>query len=492
MANSLVKWMQQMLVMKFGGTSVGDARRVRESARIALTKPGANVMVVSACGGVTNLLLEAGGAAAAGNSEGRERAVATIHAKHDNVLSGISDEAIQAQTRAAVDQIHASLEATLNDIATAHDFTPLFSDRLVSHGEKSMATMMAATLRDMGTAAQAVFTDTVLATDNRHGAARPNRERTRELATEIVQPILEAGTSVVCTGFIGHAPDGSTTTLGRGGSDYSATLLGAALDATEVQIWTDVPGMLSADPRKVSTARVIPDVTYDEAQELAHFGAKVLHPRTIRPAVQAGIPVRILSTYQPTNAGTVVKPGGQSQRIKATTALKGLTMLTVDVPELEDLAAASSTVFQQLHEDRVEIISVQQASSRRSMTFILDTLTSGCELFVSHLNKALDDNEIEADITCVDDVAVVAAVGEGAANTPAMLSQFLAVLSRANVQVLNASQQSSNAAMVVVVPEDSADRAVQVVHDGLIGSSRANRRNSSKRRGMIREPYRVG
>jgi aspartate kinase len=302
--------------------------------------------------------------------------------------------------------------------------------------------------------------------------------------------LLDAGTTVVCTGFIGFAPDGSTTTLGRGGSDYSATLIGAALDASEVQIWTDVPGMLSADPRKVSTARVIPEVTYDEAQELAHFGAKVLHPRTIRPAVQAGIPVRILSTFQPTNSGTVVRPGGQSQRIKAATTLKGLTLLTIDVPELEDLAAASSTVFHRLHEDRVEIISVQQASSRRSMTFILDTLASGCEQFVSRLNTSLGDLEVE--VTCLDDVAVVAAVGEGAANTPASLAQLLAVLSRANVQVLNASQQSSNAAMVVVVPEDQADRAVQVVHDGLIGSARANRRHRSKRGGMIGESYRVG
>ena len=479
-----------MLVMKFGGTSVGDGRRVRESARIALSKPGAHVIVVSACGGVTNLLLEAGGAAVADTAAVRQRTVDAIHAKHNNVLAGLSDDTVRLQTRAAVDQLHASLDATLDQIGETQAFTPLLSDKLVSHGEKIMATMMAATVRDMGTPAQAVFTDTVLATDGRHGSARPDKARTRELADKNVRPLLDAGTTVVCTGFIGCAPDGTTTTLGRGGSDYSATLLGAALDAIEVQIWTDVPGMLSADPRKVSTARVIPDVTYDEAQELAHFGAKVLHPRTIRPAVQADIPVRILSTFQPTNAGTVVRPGGQSQRIKATTALKGLTMLTVDVPELEDLAAASSTVFHQLHEDRVEIISVQQSSSRRSMTFILDTLTSGCEIFAARLNVALDDLEVE--LTCLDNVAVVAAVGEGAANTPAMLAQFLAVLSRANIPVLNASQQSSNAAMIVVVPEDAADRAVQVVHDGLIGSSRANRRNSNKRRGMINEPYQVG
>lgn len=479
-----------MLVMKFGGTSVGDARRVRESARIALSRQGPNVLVVSACGGVTNLLLEAGNAAAMGESEARTRAVKTIHAKHDNVLSGINDDILQAETRATIDQIHTSLDATLDEIATLCAFTPLLSDRLVSHGEKSMATMMSATIRDMGTPSAPVFSDTVLATDARHGSARPNRELTRERAVANIQPLLDEGKTIVCTGFIGFSPQGNTTTLGRGGSDYSATLIGAALEATEVQIWTDVPGMLSADPRKVSTARVIPEVTYDEAQELAHFGAKVLHPRTIRPAVSAGIPVRILSTFQPTNAGTVVRQGGQNQRIKATTALKGLTMLTVDVPELEDLAGVSAAVFHQLHVDQVEIISVQQSSSRRAMTFILDTLGAGCNVVVSKINEAI--GELEADIDCHDDVAVLAAVGEGSANSSASLAQLLAVLSRAGVQVLNATQQSSNAAMVVVVPEAAADRAVQVVHDGLIGSSRANRRSNGRRRELIGESYRVG
>lgn len=479
-----------MLVMKFGGTSVGDARRVRESARIALGRPGPNVMVVSACGGVTNLLLEAGNAAASRDEESRAKAIVSIHAKHDNVLEGIGDEVLQTQTRAAVDQLHASLESTLADIEAARALTSKLSDRLVSHGEKIMATMMSATVRDMGTPSVPVFTDTMLATDSRHAAARPNRELTRERAAEVIQPHLDAGETVVCTGFIGFSPEGNTTTLGRGGSDYSATLIGAALNASEVQIWTDVPGMLSADPRKVSSARVIPEVTYDEAQELAHFGAKVLHPRTIRPAVSAGIPVRILSTFQPTNAGTVVRPGGQSQRIKATTALKGLTMLTVDVPELEDLAGVSAAVFYQLHQDQVEIISVQQSSSRRSMTFILDTAGAGCNIIVSKINSAIGD--LEADLTCHDDVAVLAAVGEGAANTSSALAQLLAVLSRANVDVLNASQQNSNAAMVVVVPEHSADRAVQVVHDGLIGSARTSRRSGGRRREIQNETYRVG
>jgi aspartate kinase len=439
---------------------------------------------------VTNLLLEAGRAAARGDRDGVSANVAEIHARHQNVLSGLGNPVLQADARATVDTLHQSLDATLDEILTGGELTAKLSDRLVSHGEKCMSVMMANTIRDMGVPAQQVFTDTVLATDGRHASARPNRDATREQAAKVVRPLLDAGTTVVATGFIGFGPDGATTTLGRGGSDYSATLLGAALDATEVQIWTDVPGMLSADPRKVPTARVISEVSYDEAQELAHFGAKVLHPRTIRPAVSQGIPVRILSTFQPTNAGTVVRDTTPSQRIKAATTLKGLTLLTIDVPELEDLAAAASAVFRVLHEDRIEMISVSQSSSRRRMTFILDAQTDGCSILVPRLKADLGDIEIE--ISCNDNVAVVAAVGEGAANTPSALAQLLAVLSRADVQVLASTQQNSNAALVVVVPEDAADRAVKVVHDNMIGTSRLHRRASSRRRELIGESLRVG
>jgi aspartate kinase len=447
--------------------------------------------VVSACGGVTNLLLDAARAAARGDRASMAVLLADIHARHANVLSGLGSDELRVSASAAVDHLHASLDATLDEVLTGGELTPRLSDKIVSHGEKSMACMMAATLRDMDTPAEAVFTDTVLATDDRHTSARPNREKSRECAQRVIAPLLASGTTVVATGFIGFAPNGDTTTLGRSGSDYSATLLGAALDAEEVQIWTDVPGVLSADPRKVASARVVSEISYDEAQELAHFGAKVLHPRTIRPAVVQNIPVRILSTFQPTNSGTVVQNQVAGQRIKATTALKGLTLLTLDVPELEDLAPAASVVFRVLHEQRVEILSVSQSSSRRRMTFIVDTVGGGCEMLNTRINAELED--IEVIICCQDNVAVVAAVGDGAANTPSSLARMLAVLHRAGIDVFASNQQNSNSAMVVVVPEDASDRAVQAVHDAFIGPSRNEGRSTSRRRtDLLSESLRVG
>jgi aspartate kinase len=480
-----------MKVLKFGGTSVGDARRVRESARIALSQPGPNVLVVSAAGGVTNHLLDAARAAGRGDRVAVAACVSDVHARHENVLAGLGNEQVRAGARAAVDQIHRSLDANLDDILAEGELSGRHSDLVVSHGEKAMSLIMAATLTDMGSPAEAIFTDTVIATDGRHTSARPDRDATRDRAASVVQPHLDAGKTVVCTGFIGFGPDGATTTLGRGGSDYSATLLGAALDAEEVQIWTDVPGVLSADPRKVATSRVVSEISYDEAQELAHFGAKVLHPRTIRPAVAQNIPVRILSTFAPTQSGTVVTSTTSGQRVKAVTALKGLIVLTLDVPELEDLASAASAVFRVMHEERIEIVAVSQSSSRRRMTYLIDAVLGGCARLQGRISTELED--VEANVSCEENVAVVAAVGEGAASSPSSLARMLAVLHRAHVPVLATTQQNSNAAMLVFVPEQDSDHAVQIVHDAFIRPPTTRRRTGARRRSeLMGESLRVG
>ena len=486
-----------MIVLKFGGTSVGDAARVREAAAIAEAQPRPRVVVVSAVGGVTNLLLEAARAAAAGDATHVDTAAALVRERHLGVAAGIAAEGERVAALAELDQLHAALDDALADVLTAGALAHRDADRIVATGEKAMSVLMAATLRARGTPAAHVFADRVVATDARHGAARPDRPRTRQQAQAVVRPLLDAGLTVVVTGFIGGAPDGATTTLGRGGSDYSATLLGAALDADEVQIWTDVPGVLSADPRQVPDARVVPQISYDEAQELAHFGAKVLHPRTIRPAVARNIPVRILSTFAPHQPGTLVTreedaPG--SDTLKAVTALRGLLLLTVDVPELEDLAGASAKVFGVLAEDGIEVIAVSQASSRRRMTYLVDAAAhGGCARVGSRLAHALDDADYEVEVVCNEDVAVVAAVGAGAAARPATLARVLDVLARVDVPVLTASQQESNVALVAAVPAAHADRAVRALHDTFIRPQPASARARRPRRHeLLAESVRVG
>ena len=482
-----------MIVLKFGGTSVANAARVRYSAGIATAQPLPRVIVVSAASGVTNLLLDAARAAAADSRRTMRRAVERIHGVHDEIIAGLHGSDEQASTRLALGALHAELEAHLSSIATG-GLSARDSDRIVSFGEKAMSLLMAATLRDSGAPARAIYADTVIGTDDRFGAARLDRARTRANAQAIIRPLVLAGQTVVVTGFIGHAPDGSTTTLGRGGSDYSATILGAALDADEVQIWTDVPGVLSADPRQVKDARVVPQISYDEAQELAHFGAKVLHPRTIRPAVARNIPVRILSTYEADKPGTVVTRLPLGDGIKAVTALTGLLLLTVDVQDIEDLTGAAAGVFGALHADGAEVAFAAQASSRRRMTYLVGSAHStGCRRLRDRLQGVVA--EFEADVTCTDHVALLAAVGAGAAGSPTTVSQMLRILERESIPVLAINQQETNVALVAAVPEDTAARAVAALHRDLVASTTPNLPETGRRRrrgSLLSEPIRVG
>lgn len=483
-----------MIVLKFGGTSVGNLERLRDAAAIAEAQASPRAVVVSAASGVTNLLLEAAAKVAAGERAGAGEIAAAIRDKHLGIAAGIGDAAERTAALAELDQLHAALDEALAAVAAAGALANRDSDRIVATGEKAMSVLMAATLRSRGTPAGHVFAERVIATDDRFGSARPQRERTRERAEAVVRPLLDRGLTVVMTGFIGGAPDGSTTTLGRGGSDYSATLLGAALMADEVQIWTDVPGVLSADPRQVADARVVPQVSFDEAQELAHFGAKVLHPRTIRPAVALDIPVRILSTFAPNEPGTLVAKQSSGEYLKAVTALKGLILLTIDVPELEDLAGAAAAVFATLHTDGIEVVSAAQASSRRRMTYLLDARTGGgCGRTRGRIGEALTNQDVEATVGCTEDVAVVAAIGQGAAEQPSALGRFLAVLERAGIPVLAASQQMSNVALVAAIPAKHAERAVEAVHTAFIGPQPASARGRRPRRNeMLAESLRVG
>jgi aspartate kinase len=398
-----------MIVLKFGGTSVGTPEKVRDAAAIVEQQPEPRAAVVSAASGVTNLLLEAAQYAAAGDTAALDHVLELITTKHTAILDGIADKHERAGAVGELDQLYAALHDALGTVTVAGEVSKELSDRIVSTGEKSMTVMLAALLRAGGTPAVHVFADTVIGTDDRFGNARPDRDRTRA-----------------------------------------------------------------------------------QAQELAHFGAKVLHPRTIRPAVARDIPVRILSTFAPTEPGTLVQRKTSDASIKAVTAMKGLMMLSIDVPELEDLAGAAASVFQQLHVDRVEIVHVAQASSRRRMTYLVDAASAGgCATTVQALDTALDD--YEAAIACDEQVALVAAVGEGAADKPATLSKMMEVLRKAGVPVLGSSQQTSNVALVVVVPALRAQKAVEVVHEAFIGKQPASASGRRPRRTrMQRESLRVG
>ncbi|MGZ6989311.1 MAG: aspartate kinase, partial [Thermoanaerobaculia bacterium] len=293
-------------VLKFGGTSVGSAERIRDVAHLVGTRGGDPcLVVVSAAGGVTDLLVELKISSSGRDREAVEAARAVLAQRHGAALDGLGLPAAERDSaRTALQAELRRAEELCSGILLLEEVSLRTSDALLAVGELMSSRLVAAALRARGTDAAWIDPREILATDATHGAAQPDEKETALRVSARVVPELEAGRTVVTGGFVGAAPDGSTTTLGRGGSDYSAALFGAALyDAggavDRIEIWTDVDGILTADPRVVPAARLVPEVSAAEAAELAFFGAKVLHPATIRPAVARGIPVAVRNSFRP-------------------------------------------------------------------------------------------------------------------------------------------------------------------------------------------------
>jgi aspartate kinase len=302
-----------LIVMKFGGTSVADADRIRGVAEIVRARLGRRpVVVVSALGGVTDLLERAIQAARGGDLEALEPVLADLERRHRWALAGCVDEARgHHHLSLDVDGLFEDLRQKLRSIRILREGTPRAVDAILAIGETLSAKIVGAAFRGLGLPAVAVDPRDVMATDDRFGDAEPDLERTAELAESRIGSVLDAGDLPVLGGFVGATIDGTTTTLGRGGSDTSAAVLGSVLGAEEIQIWTDVDGLMTADPRLVPGARTIARVSFAEAAELAFYGAEVLHPDSLAPAVQRGIPVRVANSMHPDHPGTVIVDGAE-------------------------------------------------------------------------------------------------------------------------------------------------------------------------------------
>ncbi|MHB0875212.1 MAG: aspartate kinase, partial [Anaerolineae bacterium] len=320
-----------MIVMKFGGTSVGDAARiahVAQLARIATVEPV--VVVVSAMARVTNALIETARLAAE-NSPAYHDRLAALEERHHAVVDSLLTGEERQQARAFVSERIAELASLCDSIALLGETSARSLDRIAGMGERFSAYLLAATIRAQGGAAAYVDAAHVLVTDSSFGSANPLMEETGERATAVIRPILASGAIPVVTGFIGSDCSGVPTTIGRGGGDYSAAIFGAALDADEVWIWTDVDGILTADPKIVPQARTLDELTYVEAAQLAYFGAEVLHPKTVKPLVDRGIPLRIRNTFCPDHAGTTIveRSTREDHGALAIITSKGLSALAV-------------------------------------------------------------------------------------------------------------------------------------------------------------------
>ena len=454
-------------VLKFGGTSVGSADAVRAAVAIVAATPGSRVAVVSATAGTTNALLDAARLAADGDDLGAQRAIGMIADRHQDLAADMLGDAGD-DVQAELADLAERTSALLRSVAILRECTPRSRDAIVSYGERASAPIVAAALAARDIPAAAVSGDAVVVTDDAFGEASPLADETRDRAREVLGPLLRRGDVPVVGGYFGATRDGVTTTLGRGASDYTAALLAAALPADDLRIYTDVSGVMSADPRVVPDARALATLSYAEVAELSHFGAKVLHPRAVLPAVEAGIPVRILNTFAPSDAGTTITAVAERDGsiVKATTSLGGLGLITVQGAGMSGVPGFAARVFDAAAAERVSVLMISQSSSENTICLVVpgDAAERLRATLERDLARELGRHDVER-VSVEAPVAIVAAVGEGMRGTPGVAARVFSALGTAGVNVIAIAQGSSERNISLVVTEGDRARAVRAIHE---------------------------
>ena len=457
-------------VMKFGGTSVGDATCIRRSAQItaSASREHAVTVVVSAMSGVTNRLIDAAHQAKRGDREAGKTLAEALRKQHfDALLTLVTSEPARAAVQARVEEILAEAARLYEGTALLRELTPRTLDAISSLGERLCAPIFAAALCELGTRGIAIEATELIVTDSYHGGAEPQSDATRQKSQTRIGPLLKEGMVPTVTGFIGATTEGVLTTLGRGGSDYSATILGAALDAEEIIIWTDVEGVLTADPRLVSDARTIPEISYREAAELAYFGAKVLHPKTLRPVLPAGIPVWIRNSFAPEKPGTKITPKGKSigGGVKALTAVRDVALISVGGPGIVGVTDVVGRTFSTTAALRAEVLLISQSSSQNDICFIVAKAHAQATLEGLRQEFAQDlTHDVVEHITMDPEIAIVAVVGENMRGTPGVAGRTFHCLGKEGVNIIAIAQGSSETNISFVVSDKAVKQALLATH----------------------------
>jgi len=458
-------------VHKFGGTSVANAERIRKAVSLIQAEPRTVrlVVVVSALGGVTDQLLSCIEAAVA--RTGTHGAILeSLRQRHQEVLEALVASAERPALEAQLQAHWQALTELLDGLYLLRECTPRTRDAIISFGERLSTPLVAAALRAAGTPAIALEATELIRTDDTFGEANVDFETTNRLIQERLAAIPEDHIAVV-TGFIGATPEGVTTTLGRSGSDYTATILGGALAAELVVIWTDVDGVLSADPRLVPEAFVLPHLSYREAAEMAYFGAKVLHPRTMRPLQALQIPLRIKNSFNPEAPGTLITaeappPPGH---VRAITAIRDVTVLMLEGTGMMGAPGIAARAFAALAEHKINVFLISQASSEQSLC--LGVRATDAEVALETLRSTfayeLETGRISR-IYEVPSCSIVSAVGDRMRHQPGLAGRMFSALGQANVNVLAIAQGAAETNISAVVAQRDAQRAVQALHETFI------------------------
>jgi aspartate kinase len=461
--------LNNLLVMKFGGTSVGSAERMRAAAAIAAgeRKLRPVVVVVSAMSKITDLLLETMRRAEAGDSAGMEANIAQLRERHVKACAELLPAGCHERVLAGIHSLVAEFERIARGMLMLNHLPPRSADEAVAIGERLSALLVSECLTAQEAPAIAVNAAEIVVTDAVFGNASPLMEFTREKVRARLLPELERGVLPVVTGFNGATADGRPTTLGRGGSDFSASILSAALDAAELWIWTDVDGIMSADPRLVPNAEVLEEVTYNEAAELAYNGAKVLHPRTLAPLVEKQIPVWSKNSFAPDKPGTkIVTAISNSRGARAVTSMAKVALLSLE-PASAELSGAlvMSRALEALAQANVEVLVLSSSSYRQSFCFLVRTeeLERAVQALEAALALELAHGYVKP-IQVDDEVGLLAVVGEGMRGKPGLAGRIFTAISREQVNIIAIAQGASELTIAIVVRREGLEKAVRAVH----------------------------
>jgi aspartate kinase len=466
--------------MKFGGTSVENAERIRSGAGLVAEQASQHqvLVVVSALAKTTDQILACTQAAARGDEQSLAEGLKTIQRRHEGVVAELFGDSRGDKVRDRLESLQRQLHDFCFALLQLRSITPQLLDVALPMGEKMSAQIFSAVLAEMGTSSVYVDSASFLITDDRFGDATADLELTEAHAERVLRPLLQTGSVPVVTGYSGITSKGQPTTLGRGGSDSSATIAGSVLRCDEIWIWTDVDGVLSTDPRISPEARILEEISFAEAIELSYYGAKVIHHKAVRPAMERGIPVRIKNSFRPQVPGTRI--GVSAARgdgpIKAVTAIPKATLITVCARhDLYIAADVLGRLFLRLGHEHVDVLFSTQSSAENSLGLVLrgeDTdrvLASIERLFRSEIKHG-----VLRGVDVVRDLAVIAVMGESMKGVPGILARLFTSVARCNVSVIAAAQGASELSICFAVPAGDASTVVKEVHDEFFVASQTH------------------
>jgi len=457
------------IVMKFGGTSVGDAQKIGEVANLIaqrIRKGDSIIVVVSAMAGVTNSLVEVMNRAEDGDINYINGFMKKIDERHKDAIKIIADTEIREKTSQHISNKLSELKEVLTAIAHLKEATPRTRDFIISIGELLSTPIVSSKLNDIGVSAK-FFSggEAGIITDTNYGSANPLMDKIDELVKEKLEQVIKDGTVPVVTGFVASAINGHISTLGRGGSDYSASLLGYALDCDEIWIWTDVDGIMTTDPLIEPKARKIEILSYNEAAEMAYFGAKVLHPLTLEPAKLKNIPVIVRNTFNQNDTGTMVVEDAKtpsSSIVKAIAMIREVALITVGGAKMVGVPGIAARVFGALGNEGISVSMISQGSSEVNISFIISG--KDVDRAIRAIEREFEKTNFVRDVIAEEDVCVVAVVGAGMKGTPGVAARVFGAVANDGVNVRMIAQGSSELNISFVVRREDGPTAVRAIH----------------------------